>query len=279
MREFGLNGATTGPVDLLTYLRAAREAGYAVLEVRDTKVRGYVDTGGRLEWFRSAAEEAGIRVATVNALEHSTHVTGTEREALLDRCRTFCEYARALGAPYVIAVPSFHHEITDRGASAEVAAEALRAMADVAVDYGIGIGFEFLGFEDCSVNTLGAARAIVERAARPNVGIVIDAFHYYAGGSTPEMLQDLDPARLYIVHLDDAEARPRPQLRDAHRLLPGDGVIPLRDLVQRIERLGYRGPWSIELFRPEYWAWDPVHLARVCREKMAALFTEERGRR
>ena len=46
----------------------------------------------------------------------------------------------------------------------------------------------------------------------------------------------------------------------------------LRDLVGRIESLGYRGPWSIELFRPEYWTWDPVHLARVAREKMAALF-------
>lgn len=273
MRRFGLNGATTGEADLLTDLRAAREAGYDVLEVRDTKVRGYLDAGGRLEWFRAATRDAGVGVYTVNALEHSTHVSGpTGLSPLLDRCRTFCEYARALDAPYVIAVPSFLHEVSDRRRILEVAADALRAMAGVAAEYGVGIGFEFLGFEDCSVSTLGAARAIVEQAARPNVGVVIDAFHYYAGGSTPEMLQDLDPARLFIVHLDDAEDRPRRALRDAHRLLPGDGVIPLRDLVERIERLGYRGPWSIELFRPEYWTWDPVHLARVSREKMSALF-------
>ena len=273
MRQFGLNGATTGTADLLTDLRAAREAGYDVLEVRDTKVRGYLDAGGRLEWFRAALQEAGVGVHTVNALEHSTHVSDPAGLGpLLDRCRTFCEYARALDAPYVIAVPSFLHEVSDRQRIADVAADALRAMADVAAEYVVGIGFEFLGFEDCSVNTLGAARAIVEQVARPNLGVVIDAFHYYAGGSTPEMLQDLDPARLFIVHLDDAEDRPRRELRDAHRLLPGDGVIPLRDLVGRIEGLGYRGPWSIELFRPEYWTWDPVHLARVAREKMAALF-------
>ena len=43
MREFGLNGATTGTADLLTDLRAAREAEYDVLEIRDTKVRAYLD--------------------------------------------------------------------------------------------------------------------------------------------------------------------------------------------------------------------------------------------
>ena len=272
MRQFGLNGATTGTADLAEDLRAARDAGYDVLEVRDTKIRAYLDGGGRLESFRAEARDAGVRVYTVNALEHSTHVSGAARAALLDRCKVFCEYAQALDAPYVVAVPSFLDEIADPRRIPDVASDALRAMADVAAEYGVGIGFEFLGFEDCSVNTLAAARAIAERAARPNVGVVIDAFHYYAGGSTPEMLQGLDPARLFIVHLDDAEDRPRGELRDAHRLLPGDGVIPLRDLVQWIEGLGYRGPWSIELFRPEYWTWDPSTLARVCHQKMAALF-------
>jgi len=273
MREFGLNGATTGTADLLTDLRAAREAGYDVLEIRDTKVRAYLEAGGRLEWFRGALQEAKLRVHTVNAIEHSTHVgEAGSLGPLLARCATFCEYAQAVGAPYVVAVPSFLNEVADPERIVEDAAISLRAMAEVASGYGVGIGFEFLGFQDCSVNTLAAARTIVDRAGRPNVGVVIDAFHYYAGGSTPAMLDGLDAARVYIVHLDDAEDRPREELRDAHRLLPGDGVIPLRDLVRRIEALGYRGPWSIELFRPEYWAWDPVHLARVSREKMAALF-------
>jgi 2-keto-myo-inositol isomerase len=273
MREFGLNGATTGTADLLTDLRAAREAEYDVLEIRDTKVRAYLEAGGRLEWFRTALQEARVRVYTVNAIEHSTHVGDPDRMGpLLDRCTVFCEYARAVGAPYVVAVPSFLNEVADPERIVDDAAAALRAMADVASRFGVGIGFEFLGFQDCSVNTLAAARTVVDRAGRPNVGVVIDAFHYYAGGSTPEMLVGLDPARLFIVHLDDAEDRPRAELRDAHRLLPGDGVIPLRDLVRRIEALGYAGPWSIELFRPEYWSWDPVHLARVSREKMAALF-------
>src|SRR3989304_4333539 len=67
--------------------------------------------------------------------------------------------------------------------------------------------------------------------ADSRVGLVIDAFHFYAGGSTLEMLDGLDPARLFIVHLDDAEDRPRAELPDAHPPLPGRGVMPLVPLV------------------------------------------------
>jgi len=89
-----------------------------------------------------------------------------------------------------------------------------------------------------------------------------------------ETLDGLDPARLFIVHLDDAEDRPRAELTDAHRLLPGRGVMPLLPLVRRLEALGYRGAYSIELFRPEYYAWDPLHLAREARMSLDLLFKE-----
>ena len=274
MRRYGLNGATTGDADLRTDIRAAREAGYEVLEIRDTKLRHYLAAGGTLAGLRQELKDAGLEPYTLNALEHATHPTGPALHELLDRVKTFCEWAAALRCPYIVAVPSFAHEVADpdpRRVEA-VAAEALHAIAEVAHPHRVRVGLEFLGFPDCTVNTLVAARRIVDAVGDPSVGIVIDAFHFYAGGSTWAMLDGLRAEQLFIVHLDDAEDRPRTALLDAHRLLPGDGVIPLRDLVRRIEDLGYEGPWSIELFRPEYYAWDPVALARVSREKMAALF-------
>lgn len=274
MRRFGLNGATTGDADLSTDVRAAHEAGFDVLEIRDTKLRAYLESGGTLYGLRSAMRDAGLEPYTLNAIEQATHATGgAELDDLLRRCATFCEWAAALACPYVVAVPSPIDKVADRSKVIQTAARALRAMAGVGKQYGVRIGFEFLGFRGCSVNTLAAARDVVDAVDDPGVGLVIDAFHFYAGGSTPRMLEGLDPKLLYIVHLDDAEDRPRSELTDAHRLLPGEGVIPLRDLVSRIEALGYRGPYSIELFRPEYYSWDPVKLAAVAKEKMEALFS------
>lgn len=278
-RRFGLNGATTGPVDLLTDLRIAREAGYDALELRDAKLAAYLEGGGALYKFRQMLSDAGIEVLSLNALEQSTVPEGDARTAVLRRCRTLCEWAAGVACPYLIAVPSVDARgqggATSRPDEATVitqAVAALRAMADVARPLGVKIGFEFLGFSTCAVNTLGRARKIVEAVNDPNVGLVIDAFHFYVGGSTWEMLDGLDPARLFIVHLDDAEQGPRAQLTDAQRLLPGDGVIPLRELVQRLQKLGYQGVYSIELFRPEYWKRDPIVVAKVARQRMQGLF-------
>lgn len=144
--------------------------------------------------------------------------------------------------------------------------QALLEIAAIAADDGVRVGFEFLGFGWCSVSTLGFARRIVEGMGEPTVGLVIDTFHYYIGGSRLEDLDGLDPSRLFFVHLDDAEGRPRDTLTDAHRLMPGEGAIPLRAMVAKLSSLGFRGPYSVELFRPEYWAMDPPEVARRAKE-------------
>jgi 2-keto-myo-inositol isomerase len=271
-RRFGLNGATTGPRDLLTDLHAAREAGYQALEFRDSKVQAYLQGSRSLYALRHDLSDAGLEVASFNALEHATLATGDARLAALRRCRVLCEWAAALDCPYIVAVPSPSTDVREPERIPEMTVDALRAMAAVAKPYRVRVGFEFLGFATCSVNTLAMARQIVETVKDPAVGLVLDVFHFYVGGSTVEMLAGLKAEQLFLVHLDDAENRPRQTLTDAHRLLPGDGVIPLQDLVGRVEALGYRGVYSIELFRPEYYEWEPVQLARVALQKMEALF-------
>lgn len=270
MPRFGLNGATTGDrVDIETDIRVAGEAGYQVVEVRDAKIERYLAAGGSLTALRHKLHAAHVEVLSVNAIEDSTLHTGDRLERILVRCRTLCEWAKALDCPYVVAVPSFlppadlsETQVRDRTVS------SLRAMASVAAGFDVRLGFEFLGFPTCSVNTVRAARGILDDLGDPRIGLVIDAFHFYAGGSQLEDLDGLDGSRVFIVHLDDAEAGAPARLTDAHRLLPGEGVIPLNALIDRLDRAGYRGAYSLELFRPEYWTWDPQELARRGLESM-----------
>ena len=271
-RRFGLNGATTGPAELLADVRAAQEAGYYGVEIRDSKLQQYLDGGGSAYALRKQLTDAGLEVISLNSLLRSTLATGADRIGVMRRCRTLCEWAAGLDCPYVIAVPSFRAGAPPGTDIRDATMASLTEMGEIGARYGVRIGFEFLGFADCSVNSLGVAREIVEALNHPSVGLVIDAFHFHAGGSTWGMLDGLDPERLFVVHLDDAEDLPPNQLTDAHRLLPGDGVIPLRDLVRRLETLGYQGPYSIELFRPEYYEWDPVQLAKEALRRMERLF-------
>jgi 2-keto-myo-inositol isomerase len=121
------------------------------------------------------------------------------------------------------------------------------------------------------VQTLDLAHEIVRATACPNLGLVIDSFHFYAGGSTIEMIEAVDPKLIYVFHINDAENLPREQLLDKHRLLPGLGILPLREMIAAFRRIGYDTVASVEIFRPEYWDRDPFALAREAREATKQL--------
>jgi 2-keto-myo-inositol isomerase len=271
--SFGLNGATTGPADVATDVRVAAAAGYQWVEVRDAKLEAYLAAGRPLAALRDLARRAGVRVLSVNALEDATLHTGRALEARRARMALLCQWAAALEAPYVVVVPS---PLPAGGLpEARVRAltvAALRAYATVAHAHGVQVGFEFLGVPTCSVSTLRAARTVLAELDDPRVGLVVDAFHFYVGGSRLEDLDGLRGHDVFIVHLDDAPDDAPSRLTDAQRLLPGDGALPLQPLVARLQALGYRGAYSLELFRPEYWRWEPEVLARRGLAAMQALF-------
>jgi 2-keto-myo-inositol isomerase len=67
---------------------------------------------------------------------------------------------------------------------------------------------------------------------------------------------------------------PKETLTDAHRLYPGTGILPIREIKQRFDKIGYDRMASIEIFRPEYWNEDPYEVAKKARaatEKVLGL--------
>jgi 2-keto-myo-inositol isomerase len=177
--------------------------------------------------------------------------------------------ASEIGCPYIVVVPG----IIPKGATEQdVIAESalvLSEMGRVAEAHGVGLAFEFLGQPRCSVQTLDLADKIVKKVARANVGLVLDSFHFYAGGSKIESIEALDPDRLFIFHINDAEDLPREALEDRHRLLPGLGILPLGEIIEALRRIRYDRVTSVEIFRPEYWERDPVELAQEARRAAA----------
>jgi 2-keto-myo-inositol isomerase len=96
--------------------------------------------------------------------------------------------------------------------------------------------------------------------------MTVDAAHFYGGGGLLNELEQLDPERIFAFHLDDVEDTSKEAITDATRLLPGLGVVPLDEICARLKRIGYAGSCAIELFRPEYWNWDPREVAIKARE-------------
>jgi 2-keto-myo-inositol isomerase len=97
--------------------------------------------------------------------------------------------------------------------------------------------------------------------------MVIDTFHFHAGGSRLDDLARVPVDRLFVVHLNGCEDLPREQLTDGHRLYPGAGPIPIVDILVALRARGFVGVASIEIFREEYWGQPPRDVAREAKSR------------
>lgn len=104
---------------------------------------------------------------------------------------------------------------------------------------GLRLGVEFMIFS--AVTTLGDALRLVRAVDHPALTIVVDALHLQRSGGRPDQLADVPAELIPYAQLCDGPLQPiRPpddvaitEARTA-RLLPGDGQIPLRDIVARL---------------------------------------------
>jgi sugar phosphate isomerase/epimerase len=113
--------------------------------------------------------------------------------------------------------------------------ERFAAVCAAAADRGLRACLEFMLFS--SVRTLADAIRILDRAAHPAGAVLVDALHLRRSGGSPADLAKVAPERLPYAQLCDAPAAPPPSLVDearSARLLPGDGELPLRALVQAL---------------------------------------------
>jgi 2-keto-myo-inositol isomerase len=274
LRRFALHGATLGGDDLLGDIVAARDAGADAIEIQYSKLQSYFAGGGESAELRDHLRLSGLEPVALTDTPGSVPLVGTRSAETLQRWRTLCARATALDCRCVVATPGTLIGAAEPRAVRRAAAVTLRAMAEAALEHGIQAAFEFHGPRTSAVRTLAAAREVLESADHPAAGLVIDAFHFHTGGSTYEMLEGLDPQLVLLVRLEDADSRAPATLTDANRLLPCDGVLPLRDFVRKLREIGYDGLFSIALYGSAYREWGRRHLAHVARESVEALCAE-----
>jgi sugar phosphate isomerase/epimerase len=108
---------------------------------------------------------------------------------------------------------------------------ALCAMAD---DYGLLAGIEFQMISQ--VRTVSDALNLIARSGAPNAAVTVDSLHLARSGGQPADVARLDPAQIAYVQLCDGPAYLDPDRypweAGTERMLPGQGDLPLRALVE-----------------------------------------------
>lgn len=185
---------------------------------------------------------------------------GEARKAHFDHYRRRLELCQAIGIPTLLLVADFAQRPDDT--SLRRAVVSLAQAAQWAAGFDVRLALEFRG-GDAFCTCLDTALGLVEQCGEPNVGVCLDAFHYYKGPSKPEDLDRLTAANLAHVQLCDVAGVPRELMGDADRVLPGDGDFDLAPIVRTLKRIGYTGGVSLEVMNPTLWQMKLTQVAEL----------------
>ena len=139
---------------------------------------------------------------------------------------------------------------------------------------GMNIGYEPVG--DMIVGDIGSTWDIVRRVNRPEVGLVPDDFNLYLYdlNADVEKIREIDPEKITIVHINDAENIPFTFIDQDHRCMPGDGRIDVISYMKAVKATGYDGYVSVEILSPELWKKSAAELIAEAYEKTSAILEQ-----
>lgn len=266
--KFCLNAITLGERPYPVAIEAAAKAGFAAVELWLPHAERYIAEGRTPAEARTVLRDNGLEAAGACFVAGLLTSTGEAKRKAFDTAKARFELCQELGAKTITCVGDGPAAPTMD--DYHTAAEQAREIGDLAASFGLSVALEFIAGLPF-IASLATAAKVVGDADHPHLGILLDCFHFWAGRSKMDDFARLRGAPIAFVHINDARDLPREILRDADRLLPGQGCLPLAQIVQRIQHSGYDGYYSLELFSPELAAAEPFEAAARCRQACERL--------
>ena len=246
------------------------------------------DLVGHPDGFDAALNEvrlSGLRVNAIQVMRDYEGLSGPLHRYKIETVKTMLKLCEAVGAERLLICSS-----TSAHASGDIdhIAADLRKVAMLATPLGIRVGFEALSWGR-HVNDFALSWEIVQRADRDNLGVCIDSFHVLANcslnGTDFDALATIPGERIAFVQLSDflwtAVRTPEERIETARhlRVFPGEGVhsAELSRMIRMIDRAGYRGDWSFEVFNDDYVQMPGVAVA--LRARNAAMWVAAQSER
>ncbi len=127
-------------------------------------------------------------------------------------------------------------------------------------DHGIRLGLEYVGPKTSwsatrypFIHTMAEMRELIAAIDQPNIGLVLDSWHWYTAHETEGDLLSLKGSDVVCCDLNDAPAGiPIDQQKDNTRDLPcATGVIDLKAFLGALKKIGFDGPVRAEPFKSE----------------------------
>jgi 2-keto-myo-inositol isomerase len=254
-----ISEATTLSTSFADDVKGYADGGCQAMEVWLTKLETHLEKHSADD-TRKLLEDRQMTLAAAAYQGGLLLSQGEQRKAHYEHFRRRLDLCQHFGIPLLLVAADFVDKIDTT--SLERAVVSLRQAAQWAAGHHVTLALEFRG-KATFCASLDTALSLVAAAAEPNVGVVLDVFHYYTGPSKFEDFELLTAERLAFVQMSDVAGVPRELATDGDRVLPGDGDFRLEPIVERLRAIGYGGWVSLELMNPTLWKAKPVQVAEI----------------
>ncbi len=170
---------------------------------------------------------------------------GVRKEESDSRKRRLLEASEALNAKH-IKVGDFYNSICPMPRLLE----AFASLCTEAENYGATIGFELM---PCSmINNLKDAGSLVQTVGAKNGGIILDIVQVVNLGIPFEEVSHIPLQYLINVELNDGTLPGSPNEDPSRaRRFCGEGEFDIQGFIKCVQKMGYIGPWAVEVMSKE----------------------------
>jgi 2-keto-myo-inositol isomerase len=271
---FSLNTSTIRgqQLGIVREVEIAAQAGYDAIEPWMGTLDDYVKKGGVLKDLGKRIRDLGLTVESAIGFAQWIVDDDAARKNGLEQAQRDMETLVQIGGKRIAAPPVGAHD--KPGPDLATAAARYRALLELGDQMGITPECEVWGFSK-TLSKLGETVYVAVESRHPKACVLPDVYHLYKGGSDFEGLKLLSGVAVQVFHINDYPAEPpRETIRDSHRVYPGDGVAPLKNVLRDLRLAGFRGFLSLELFNESYWKQDALAVAKTGLEKIKAVVAQ-----
>lgn len=243
------------PGGLVESVQLAAAHGFAGVDVSAMQLAEYEEVQGAGSVAALLAAH-GVRpgVAT-RLLPGTTAVKEEEWAAAIADLPRLAAVAQSAGFSRTASVMLPFHD-TPRAGCFALHVQRLQQACPLLREFGFGLAIEYVsqttrraGAPHEFLYDLRGTTELLDAVGEPNLGVLLDSFHWHCAGETLADIQALGVDRIVVVHLADAPDRPLAEQVAFERELPGEGVADLRGFCRTLADMGYAGPVTCEPFK------------------------------
>ncbi len=257
----------SGP--LIDKLEAAARAGFDGVEIFENDLLGATEDAAEIG---KILRDLGLACTMFQPFRDLEGMPEPQRSAAFARMERKFATMEALGTDLVLLCSNCSPQST--GERERLLAD-LHELGELAARHGKRIGYEALAWGR-HVNDHREAWSLVRNVDHGAIGLVLDSFHSLARQIPNSSIGDIRADKLFLVQLADAPSLDMDSLSWSRhfRAMPGQGEWPVADYVAAIQRTGYDGYFSLEIFNDQFRTGAAAQIARDGKRSLSFLEDE-----